>query len=413
MTKLYDLLLNDLRSLRNGFSRLLGFILLFTLMGHLFIVEPYFGYKNERQTLSNELNVSKNDLEKVDEELKELEEADKHARQALKRIKEEIKHFPSSLRSMLPKIRESISTSPSPSLQAQQYQSLLQLPTDIKTFEKGVNWYTNHWFAKIIQKLKNDVTGPILQLKTQSRETAKEKLKQLSKKAMKDISAYTEGINPDFWHTFNEKTMVAQDLDKVVDRSFKPIYVEIDKLTKEIRETMTSHKNRLESIQNNIKKTRKLETDLENRLNTLQSPIGKIPVSLTDFIKLFPLLVTILIVMIALHLSKSRRLYVTLREKMADQEEEADKTAFTCVIDCWYLPPYLNILQPLVLAGTIAIIAAVFVRSVFLVTTSPELFLSLSGKEETLQLYLYLGSYLLGTLVLLGALWSIRKSTSR
>ena len=176
---------------------------------------------------------------------------------------------------------------------------------------------------------------------------------------------------------------------------------------------MTSHKDKLEYIQKNIKKTEELKIDLKNRLDTLQSPIGKIPVSLTDFIKLFPLLIIILMVMIALHLSKIKRLYAALQEKMVKQEEQTDKTAFACVIDCWYLPPYPTILQPLILAGAIAVIAAVFVRSVFLVSTSPELFLSLTGKEETLQLYLYLASYLLGALTLLGCLWSIRKSTSK
>lgn len=413
MTKLYDLLLNDLRSLRNSFSRLLGLVLLFTLIGHLFIVEPYFGYQDEEHTLSGELNVSKNNLHTVDERLKKLKKVDKQTHQVLSRTRAEIKDFPAHLRRMLPKIRESISAAPSPSLQAQQFRSLPQLPTDIKTFEKGVNWYTNHWFTKIIQKLKNDVTGPILQLKTQSQETAKAKLEQLSKKAMKDISTYTEGIDPDFWHTFSEKTEIAQGLIKLVDLSFKPIYVEINTLTEEIKNTMILHKEKLKSIQANIKKTGELKTDLKNRLDTLQSPIGKIPVSLTDFIKLFPLLIIVLMVMISLHLSKSRRLYSALRETMPKQEEQTEKTAFACVIDCWYLPPYQTVLQPLILTGAIAVIATVFFRSVFLVTTGPELFLSLTGKEETLQMFLYMASYLLGVLVLLGCMWSIRKATSK
>ena len=175
---------------------------------------------------------------------------------------------------------------------------------------------------------------------------------------------------------------------------------------------MTSHKGKLESIQVSIKKTEELKTDLKNRLDTLQSPIGKIPVSLTDFIKLFPLLITILMVMLSLHLSRSRRLYEVLQENRAKQEDQTDKTAFACIIDCWYLSPYQNILQPLILTASIAVIAGFFVRSVFLVTDSPELFLSLTGKEQTVQLYLYIASYLLGALTILGCLWSIRKSAS-
>lgn len=410
MTKFYDLLLSDLRSLKNSFSRLLGLILLFTLIGHFFMVEPYFGYKNEQQTLYSELNVSKNELQKVDGQLKKLQDVDKHAYLALNKIKKEIKDFPTNLRNMLPMIKESISASTS--LQHQQSKPLLELPSDIKTFEKGVQWYTKQWFTKTRGKLKSDVFVPVMLLETESQEATKEKLQQLSQKAMKEISDYMDGIDPNFWHTFTEKTVVAKNLNKVVEQAFKPIYAEIKKLTKEIKNITTSHKEKLESIKENIKKTEEIETDLKNRVDNLQSPIGKIPVSLTDFIKLFPLLITILMVMVTLHLSRSRRLYAALQENMAKQEDDADKTAFSCVIDCWYLPPYLNILQPLLLAAAITVITAVFIRSVFLVTVNPELFLSLTGKEETLQWYLYMVSYLLGALAILGCLWFIRKSAS-
>ncbi|MBU1669193.1 hypothetical protein KKC13_12305 [bacterium] len=422
MTKLQNMFLNDLVGLKNGFSRLLGLGILFIIIGHFFIVEPYFSYKKEQKLLSAGLSKSKDDLEIVKKHFLEIKKVDSQIESVLKEVKRDIQKFPKDLRQDLTKIKkettssalaEEESLSSSFRVQTGQYDTVKLLPRDIQTFEKGVHWYTKQQFTKMVNRLQNEIITPLINLDMLSEENQKEKLEQLTKKAIDDIFMYInrlESENPNFWRTFDDKMHIADELDRVVTDSFNPINNEISKSLKKINEVTESRREKLVVLEEDMQKTEEMKKSLENRLNTLQSPIGKIPVGLIDFIKIFPLLILVLMVMIVLHLSKSRYMYEILQKDMPKMDIGEDKTIFNHIINCWYLPPYSNILHYLVLVVAIIFIAAIYIRSTLLVMATPELFFSITDKEYSLQSDVYMVLYFLGTLVLLVSLFFILKA---
>ena len=49
MATLFDVILNDLQSNKKNVNRLLSLGILFALIGHFYVIEPYFQYKKQER----------------------------------------------------------------------------------------------------------------------------------------------------------------------------------------------------------------------------------------------------------------------------------------------------------------------------------------------------------------------------
>ena len=405
MMQLFDALWNDFLLLKKNFNRLISIGLLFALICHFYVIEPYFLYKAEEKNAIKKLKESEEQLKKLSGQLSHLETTYKDVHLALENIKTQIKSFPDHLRRMLPKIKESLS----PSDYAIQ-EARLFFPTNIKTFEEGVNWYIKDWFKKIINDLQNKVINPVSKLKVNLKSSNKTTLTFLSQDAMRKIHRYIDRVDPNFWRSYERgKIPVTRGLTSVVEESFEPIYKEINRLMNEVDNAINLHKKKLKKIESALIESQKEVKELESRLESLESPIGKILVGLTDFIKLFPITIVILIVTITIYFSKSKELYTILWDEISSNMSDANKTILQKLIKCWYLPPYQSIIQPILLSIVMFTLVGIFMRSVFLIIKKTDLFISIIGKKEIIMRSIFISTYIIGAFVMIGCVLFILK----
>lgn len=175
-----------------------------------------------------------------------------------------------------------------------------------------------------------------------------------------------------------------------------------EKAIKEQDDNLKKQKNDMETLKKRME-------SLTSRLDSLESPLGRIPTDLPDLIKAFPLLIVALVVMVTGAFQKSNKLYAALWSEFEKNSKAADYKTFQQLADCWYLPPYPTIFQPLLLIGFAAINIFIFVRACLLVLSEPELFRSLTVENEAFRRNLFMGAYVIGALVISGSVWFSRR----
>jgi len=429
MSNYSSLLMNDLTAAKRNLNRLIKAGLLLTLVCHFYVIEPYFLYRAEEKSASERLEAGQARIRELSHQLAGLKEAVKGVHTGLEDTKERIRAFPDDLRAMLPLLQRQLSSprlsgrfeqnyqqSVSPDRQFQRNApferrgTLLNMPEEIKTFEEAVRWYTNQWFDGLIKELNEKVISPVLEIRTGSSNDTAEKLSNLSKEAVRKVRHYIGTVDPDFWRSYGGgKVPVARGLYEVVSEAFDPIYREIETLSVAIRNDIEERKATIEKIGKTLTKSRDLLKELESRLETLESPIGRIPVGLTDFIKLYPLLLAAVTAATAFYLLRSRNLYTALFEEYSKGGSGLDEKTLKYQASCWYLPPFKNILNPLLLLTVVILFAGLFIRSVFLITGEPGLFASITSRPDPLSKRIFITGYAFGALAITGSLWTIMR----
>lgn len=462
MPQLYDVLFDDLRSSKNSVNRLLGAGLLFALIAHFYVVEPYFEYRKEEPSLKIKLDEKKKQCDQLLEQSVRITNLSQNIRTNQTNIEKEIKEFPQHLRGILSDLgkvfppesssgasKQSTYTQQSASIQqsmniqkpakekeiyenypnmqssaqqsaqSQQLESIkignFSLPSDVTTLNDGIHWYIETWFNNVLDEIRNEIVEPIKQAQITSDMAGYIDLQHVTKQGIEDIKKYIDKVekeNPNFWQSYSGpggKVDVALELQSEVKIAFKMLGGKINILADRLKDTLEKQKVDLDTIDNDMKKLQDSKKELDARLSSLESPFGRIPADLPDLIKLFPILMVALLVTITTNLKKGNSLYTALWGEFKKDNKESDYRVFQRHVDCWYLPPYVGIYQPLLLGVLIAIITGIFVRACFLVISEPSLFISLTGEPEIIRKNLFAGAYLVGSLVIIGCLWFIGK----
>jgi hypothetical protein len=417
MAQIFDVFLNDLRSTKKNFNRLFTIGLIFTLFGYFYIIEPYFRYKAEEKNSAQKLAEKQIQLKDLSTKLSQMDETSRKIYSSLQGIRERIQEFPDHLQEMLSRIDNIGSSTPS----ASRIQNQLDLPEDnrsagisfpleVNTFEGRVRWYTKNWFSQVITELEESVINPVLKLKYVEETSSENKLDSLSKEAIQSINKYVDEVDPDFWHSYSGgKVPVAEGLNNIVAESFNPIYTEIELLIEDIRGSKDIREKEILNAENAIVEYQERIKTLESRIKSIESPIGKIPLSLTDFAEVFPLLIVILIVTLTTSLNKSIRLSNDIWREIEKGNVDEYKKDVHYLVDCWYLSPYQNTIQPVLLGLSAFVVIGIFIRSVLIVIVNPEMFVSITGEAESLRKFLFVSFYTIGNLVVIACLWSVKK----
>lgn len=433
MPQLFDILFNDFRSARGKVNRILGAGLLFALIAHFYVVEPYFEYKRQETRLKEILFEKRKQINLLSERSERMVNLSENIKRNQKNIEDEVKHFPQHLRGRLSDIRklfhpESSSNSSEQVTHIQQSAVIQQsgdirelkykkigdvsLPSDITTFNDGVDWYIKTWFDDLLEDIKKRIEEPIKQTDIKSGMVGDIELLNITQQGTKDIQGYIDGVikeNPDFWKTYSGtggKVDVAQGLQSEVKKSFNPLWENITTLVEGLKNAEKVQRGELINVKGDMAKLEGRKVELDQWLSSLESPFGRIPADLTDFIKLFPVLMVGLIVFVTASIRKSMSLYTALWEEYKKNDPEADVTVFQRQTDCWYLPPYPNMFRLFILGCCIAIIVCVFVRSSLLVVSGHALFKPLISDEvDFLSRDIFIGVYIFGVLVIIGCLY--------
>ncbi|GAN33291.1 MAG: hypothetical protein DYG83_02885 [Candidatus Brocadia sp. AMX2] len=462
MPQLFDVIFDDLRSCKKHVNRLLGAGLLFALIAHFYVVEPYFEYKEQEPRLKKSLDEKKLQFDQLSGQSERITNLSKNIKTNQTTIENKIRDFPQHLRGILSdlwnvflselspdtsnrstqiqqsapvqqsiniqrpaKEREKLendSNMPFPVQQSMQIQQSrfikigdFSLPSGITTFNDGVHWYIETWFNNLLNEIREGIEEPIKQANITSDMVGDIDLQNITQQGIKDIQKYIDRVekeNPNFWRSYSGprgKLDVAQELQYEVKKSFGLLGDKINMLVGRLKEAVKAQKEELDKMNNDMTKLQDSKDKLDSRLSSLESPFGRIPADLPDLIKLFPILMAGLMVAVTVTLQKSEGLYSILWEEYKKNASEVDAKVFQRQTDCWYLPPYPSLFHPMVLVILMAIIIGIFVRACLLVISEPGLFASLTGEAQSLRRNLFIGTYIAGAFAILGCLWFVGK----
>ena len=432
MASFFDVVFADLRTSRKQVNRLVGTGLVFALVGHFYVVEPYFEYKRLDRVTAQRIADGERLVADLAGRLNQLKTASGRSHAALEAIQADIRAFPDHLAGTIPRIERALRGGPSfedPSSSPIQAQTNapavaggLRLPPDISTVDAGVRWYVRDWFGRLLSRLEDEVIAPLASGQERSRVGGVEadaavgspELSRIAATASEEIRQYTEHAPPDFWRSYwGGKVPVAQGLEQVVERSFGAVVQVVSRRVADTERLIQAQDQDVTSQRAALAVSQTSQKELMVRLSSLESPFGKIPVGLTDLIKLFPLLVAGTVVMVMGVIGKSRQLFVALEREAGRAGQGATPEGLAALVDCWYLPPYTGRLPCTALIGAFGVALAVAARAAWLVATEPDLFATLGDGGTAWVRIGFAGAYAAGLVVTTVLAWRMGRELAR
>jgi len=420
----FNIFLNDFRSSIKSFNRLLSIGMVFALFGHFYIVEPYFRYtEGKRKILAKESQLKKG-YETLNRKFIRVHAIRKEIDENLINIENEIQKFPTKLRENLQKIQRiiTIDTSSSTSvLQSDLSIDGMTLPEDINKIEEGVEWYIKKWLENLAAKIKKSLSELDKKLE-EIGITVTNDLDILIQNSVKEFEAFIDNIDMDFWrHYETGKVRMSREMEKNFEKQFLPIRNKLSEWVNSIKKDEEKRKEEIQNKKNEIDELIHKINNLNSKIQSIESPVGKIPLDLTDFIRIFPLLIVILFVLLTLRLQKTKRIQHTLsneieknhKPKKEDEERFNHQHQHQYFTACWFLPSYQNRFQAIILKIALLIFFSIFLRSIWLIIEGPRLFSSIFMKQLPIDTFVFFAFYALGTLVIIVCLWFIQRSLKK
>ena len=328
MEQRFELLIDDFRSGKKECNRLFFAGLFFALAAHFYVLEPYFLFKQQEASLKTSSASIQQSVKKLLVQEKELSATKKDVRAGLDRIRRQVNSFPDLLRNSLPDIRAALANRQgdrlierrtpdhhNTSYMQQQASDIsfksITIPSHITEFSPAVRWYIDEWFEKLLADLENSVVNPLKKLAQQDEISGAEQLDKLGREAVQQLNNHISGINPNFWHTYSGvggKQHVAGQVRQNIKQAFSPLETKVEHILTLTKNLRLQQSARLKKLEEKLATTKKQITELSNRLKTLESPFGRIPLDLTDLIKIFPFIMAAILIALTVRLSQSLRI---------------------------------------------------------------------------------------------------------
>ncbi len=413
MAQLFDVIFADLRASRKSVNRLISTGLLFALVGHFYVVEPYFAYKQQERVVADQAKRGEVQIAELSRSLARITKLRDTSHQTLETIRGKIAGFPDHLARTIPVILQAISTRPASQTPMQQNAPAtfgeIAIPSGIRTLDAAVPWYVATWFDGLLETLQAGVVGPIAELDTSVHDGGPN-LQQLAETATTNVRRYLERADPEFWRSYEGgKVPMARGLQRELQQSFGPVEEAVKRLLLHTEESIRGQERSVAALRSDLAATQDRLKELVARLASLESPFGRMPVGIADLIRLFPLLVIAAVVMVVVSIQKSSLLAVSLWREFCKEDHGVDRARFAAFTDCWYLPPYTGRLLSLMLLGLFTVGVVVGGRAAWLVMSDPQMFVSMAGDFQTAPRALFIALYGLGAVVLVGSTVALRR----
>jgi hypothetical protein len=375
MTQFFEIIFNDLRSSKRSVNRLLSIGILFVLLGHFFVVEPYFPYKEQEHEQT-----------KLRDNVKAIRQS---ILNTLDAIEFQIETYPAHLGQVRQKIYDVIWLEPSSEPLPV---GKITIPADTE-FKDGMRYYVENWFSNLLDELNNGIVTKVSELQNGNQELEAFNHEIEAKKAMERFKAGLDRLetdNPEILTDYegNKGDEATAMLQQNLEIAFAPVKFNVSGLLKRTEDRLTE-------INEGI-------NELETRIGSLESPLGPIPVGLTDFVILFPLVIVTLVVMVTVALQKSCRLFMAFRREGASSDAPIDSETCHQLAGCWYFPPYPSIVHRWLLTVLMAISTYVFLRASYLIIMK---YLLTDDDIQSLTRNVFIFAYGVGILVIVACTW--------
>ncbi len=392
MMELDDLVLNDLRSTQKAVTRIVSVGVFFILFCHFYVIEPYFRYKSRELAAVQTISRVEQKVEHINADVAEIKRISDEMTRRLKGMEKEIDVFPDRLRDELPRIQaaveRNVSSPQEPRAMMQQsapiqgFQSpgfFPDLPAGIQSFEKGVQWVFENWFAQLAERIQVELVGPLGAIPGQFGDWGASRIDEKAKTAISAIRAHINDIDPGFWHHYGGvggKMDVARQLKENFRTSFQPVTVEVNQIIDKADAIKAEKIKELENISRGLASVREKLTELSLRVKAIESPFGRLPLDLSDLISLFPFIIVAIILAYLIRAEKYISLYLLSRGRLKDH----DTGSFQAVYGSWCLPPFKRYWGTALLASGFFLCLIVYFRSGNLMMKHSGLYAGIAGE---------------------------------
>ena len=435
MAELFDILLAELRNAKSSVNRIAGIGALFALLSHFYVVEPYFQYKAKEGSARAALPAVTQKMAATTAEIGRIKHLSTQIRKSLDSIGKDIDGFPDRLREMLPRLQAALQRSrsnrlpggeqpflqnqiqrpqaqvplqqaPLPSANSPAADMELNLPSRVQTFEEAVRWYSEGWFEHLLGRVDQELVTPLAahsEVITPEQTTA---LEQAAQSAVNAIRGHIAGIDPDFWRHYagpGGKMDVAQQLRYEVGQAFQPVNQKVLDLVQQTETAKKTLDQQLATIQSELQATRQSIGTLSDRVKSIESPFGRLPLDLTDLIVLFPFIVAITTVMLATGILKTARIFRDVCRTYPQRSDHDALATLTRAAGSWYLPPFRNIIGPVMLIVWYLVAGGIYARAGSLIFSSPDIFTAAESTAAAIKPRLFGGVYVVGFAAILAA----------
>ncbi|WDP88491.1 MAG: hypothetical protein HUN04_01530 [Desulfobacter sp.] len=393
MDKTAGLLIDDFRLAKKKLHRLFIIGLALALGAQFYVVEPYVSLKQREAGLNRSQKESRTAIKHSLEKETRLRQTKNKVNKELTAIRERINEFPDRLRRDLSRIRETLAVrqagGPSPTPQQQSLSQPLDraqsgpaipIPGRIKEFSPAVLWYIDDWFNRLMEDLDRSAAAPLRLLAADTGISGADRLAPLAGEAVQALNKHIQKIDPGFWHSYGGtggKREVAAGFRQELNRVFSPIETEVDRILNQSKKHLAVRSGQLKIMNRELEQIRKELEGLSQRISPLESTFGPIPLELKDLIRLFPFILSALVLTLSFRLNQVLRLRAMARELFV-RDAPMPPQLVSYHLGGWLLPEPGGRPGPLpiTLAGFF-LLMAMFLRSAVLVGWHPELF----GKE--------------------------------
>lgn len=434
MGELFDILLTELRSTKSSVNRIAGIGALFALLSHFYVVEPYFHYKAKEGSARAALPSVTQKMEATTAEIGRIKHLSTQVRESLDSIGKDIDGFPDRLREMLPRLQAALQRPRSdrqigeqPFLQNQIQQPQIQAPLQqsqfppanspavdleldlspqVHTFDEAVRWYSEDWFDHLLGRVDQELVTPLAARSETITPEQTSALAQTAQGAVNAIRAHIAGIDPDFWRHYGGpggKVDVAQQLRREVGEAFQPVNQKVLGLVQQTETAKKALDLQLATIQSELQATRQSIDTLSDRVKSIESPFGRLPLDLTDLIVLFPFIVAITAVMLATSILKTARIFRDVCRTYPQHSDHDALATLTAAMGSWYLPPFRNIIRPVMLIFWYLVAAGIYARAGSMIFSSPDIFAAAESTAAAIKPRLFAGVYVAGFAAILAA----------
>ena len=434
MAELFDILLAELRSAKSSVNHIAGIAALFALLSHFYVVEPYFHYKAKEVSARAALPAATQKMEATTAEIGRIKQLGTQIRESLDSIGRDIDGFPDRLRQVLPRLQAALqrprSSRPAGGqpvlqnqIQQQQEQVPLQqssipaanspaadleidLPAQVKTFDAAVRWYSEEWFEHLLARVDQELVTPLAAGSETITPEQTTSLQQTAQTAVNAIRGHIAAIDPDFWHHYSGpggKVDVAQQIHHEVGEAFQPVNQKVLDLVGQAETAKKALDQKLVTIQSELEATRQSIATLSERVKSIESPFGRLPLDLTDLIVLFPFIVAVTAVVLATSILKTARIFRDVCRTYPQHSDHDALATLTAAMGSLYLPPFRNIIRPVMLIFWYLVAAGIYARAGSMIFSSPDIFAAAESTAAAIKPRLFAGVYVAGFAAILAA----------
>lgn len=337
--QIYDLYQNKSKNFQTTLRILFSFALLFLFI----ILIPYISIK----IINHRIGTRQNKLQLQMRQRAQIIGIYQQANSAIDRLHREIRNGPSNLRNYLGDLQSEMEQ---PQLQRENLpiQQSIQMPVQRPETPRDENWPKTQIAQRVqsqfddYQKiLIDDVIKPLQSIDNKNLVVFDSDAIRAGLDSLQSNFAEELERNPEFWRRYTGKVNFYGSLDEALNRFWSIHGAGIEKQSQLLNEEITRFQRTKVEFDSLLANLQEREAQVASRLQQIEFPFGKLPIGLNESIAVFPILLAIGFLILALSLRDTivfRKSYHHLYQRKDPNKEILTDEQIMLIAPLWIDP---------------------------------------------------------------------------